>query len=352
MTIFDRFNLKVVAAAAGLCGAALSLSPTAAAVPLKTGGHACGIQGMSGTAGAARRCPRAEPPEREPPAPGRAAHTARPAAAAGGAPAAVVERRRRREPSRRFARTDRRRRRAADRHAARAARAPAALEAVEDLAHGDAVAYRRAPITGMSGVPVSCARTGGRSRAGGRPVSVVARAGGGSGSRRRPVPVGAPVPVGSTRAPSAPRDRFGRPFETHPDAAIYRSLPGQGSAPPYSVIRGDPDRFPVGSLRPNYGGHTPAVVGRKRRCWLAVRNRCRYAAIDQAICAGPAPAPDSLGPAPPQATPTTKPSRAGQPPARHPRLTPEHRLREPLPGSTAHHGCDNYRRCGCVAAGM
>ncbi|ETA99581.1 hypothetical protein O978_21245, partial [Mycobacterium avium subsp. paratuberculosis 10-5864] len=46
MAIVDRFNMKVVASA-GLCGAAIALSPDAAAAPLITGGHAC-IQGQSG----------------------------------------------------------------------------------------------------------------------------------------------------------------------------------------------------------------------------------------------------------------------------------------------------------------
>ncbi|KKC01519.1 hypothetical protein WU83_28995, partial [Mycobacterium nebraskense] len=49
MAIVDRFNIKVVATL-GLCGAALALSPDAAAAPLKTGGYAC-IQGQAGEAG-------------------------------------------------------------------------------------------------------------------------------------------------------------------------------------------------------------------------------------------------------------------------------------------------------------
>ena len=48
MTIFDRFNIKVVASA-GLCGAAIALSPDAAAVPLITGGYGC-IQGTAADA--------------------------------------------------------------------------------------------------------------------------------------------------------------------------------------------------------------------------------------------------------------------------------------------------------------
>ena len=46
MTTFDRFSIKVVAGV-GLCGAAIALSPAAAAAPLKTGGAAC----MYGSAG-------------------------------------------------------------------------------------------------------------------------------------------------------------------------------------------------------------------------------------------------------------------------------------------------------------
>jgi hypothetical protein len=47
VTIFDRFIIKLVASA-GLCGAALVLSPDAAAGPLiMGGGYAC-IQGMAG----------------------------------------------------------------------------------------------------------------------------------------------------------------------------------------------------------------------------------------------------------------------------------------------------------------
>src|ERR1700731_3535996 len=50
MTVFDRFNITV-GAIAGLCGAAMALSPDVAATPLKTGGYAC-IQGQSGEVGA------------------------------------------------------------------------------------------------------------------------------------------------------------------------------------------------------------------------------------------------------------------------------------------------------------
>src|SRR5258707_14560567 len=50
MTIFDRFNIRVVAAGAGLCGVAMALSPDVSAAPLPTGGYAC----VQTTAGEAR----------------------------------------------------------------------------------------------------------------------------------------------------------------------------------------------------------------------------------------------------------------------------------------------------------
>ena len=60
MAIFDRFNIRVVAAVAGLCGVALALSSNVAAAPLMTGGeYACvpgaAGQGAAGAAGAAGR---------------------------------------------------------------------------------------------------------------------------------------------------------------------------------------------------------------------------------------------------------------------------------------------------------
>ena len=63
MTIFDRFNITVVAAGAGLCSVALALSPQVAAAPLITGGgYACvhtssgdAVGGSSGS-GRARWC--------------------------------------------------------------------------------------------------------------------------------------------------------------------------------------------------------------------------------------------------------------------------------------------------------
>ena len=75
MTIFDRFNIKVIAVGAGLCGAAIAFSPDTAAAPLKTGG-AC-IEGQAGEVAGGRqppvgrRVPAALPPRALPPRPTR-----------------------------------------------------------------------------------------------------------------------------------------------------------------------------------------------------------------------------------------------------------------------------------------
>jgi hypothetical protein len=49
MTIFNRFNIGVIAAGAGLCGVAIALGPDVAAAPLTTGG--CAYAQAAGQAG-------------------------------------------------------------------------------------------------------------------------------------------------------------------------------------------------------------------------------------------------------------------------------------------------------------
>ncbi|WP_319448277.1 MULTISPECIES: hypothetical protein [unclassified Mycobacterium] len=51
MTIFDRFSIRLVAAGAGLCGAALVFSPDVTAAPLTTGGGYACIEGAAGQVG-------------------------------------------------------------------------------------------------------------------------------------------------------------------------------------------------------------------------------------------------------------------------------------------------------------
>lgn len=81
-------------------------------------------------------------------------------------------------------------------------------------------------------------------------------------------------------------------FETHPDADIYRSLPGLGvilGARVLGEFGDDPNRYTTAKCRKNYAGTSPLTVASgKKHAVLArhVRNRRLYDAIDQwAFCA-------------------------------------------------------------------
>jgi hypothetical protein len=81
-------------------------------------------------------------------------------------------------------------------------------------------------------------------------------------------------------------------FEAHPDADIYRSLPGLGvilGARVLGEFGDDPNRYTTAKCRKNYAGTSPLTVASgKKRAVLArhVRNRRLYDAIDQwAFCA-------------------------------------------------------------------
>jgi transposase IS116/IS110/IS902 family protein len=81
-------------------------------------------------------------------------------------------------------------------------------------------------------------------------------------------------------------------FEQHPDADIYRSLPGLGvilGARALSEFGDDPDRYATAKSRKNYAGTSPRTIASgKKHAVLArhVRNRRLYNAIDRwAFCA-------------------------------------------------------------------
>jgi transposase len=81
-------------------------------------------------------------------------------------------------------------------------------------------------------------------------------------------------------------------FEAHPDADIYRSLPGLGvilGARVLGEFGDDPNRYTSAKSRKNYAGTSPLTVASgKKRAVLArhVRNRRLYDAVDQwALCA-------------------------------------------------------------------
>lgn len=81
-------------------------------------------------------------------------------------------------------------------------------------------------------------------------------------------------------------------FETHPDADIYRSLPGLGvilGARVLGEFGDDPNRYTDAMCRKNYAGTSPLTIasGRKRAVLARhIRNRRLYDAVDQwAFCA-------------------------------------------------------------------
>jgi transposase len=81
-------------------------------------------------------------------------------------------------------------------------------------------------------------------------------------------------------------------FDTHPDADIYRSLPGLGvilGARVLGEFGDDPNRYTTAKCRKNYAGTSPVTIASgKKRAVLArhARNRRLYDAIDRwAFCA-------------------------------------------------------------------
>jgi transposase len=183
---------------------------------------------------------------------------------------------------------------------------PAALEAFEDLTHGDALGVLdRAPTPQQAArlpLPMlqSALKRGGRQRniaARARQIRAALR----SEQLTAPAPVTAAF-AATTRATVGIIAELNRQiaeleislakhFETHPDAAIYRSLPGLGvilGARVLGEFGDDPDRFTDAKSRKNYAGTSPLTVASgKKRSVLArhVRNRRLYDAVDQwAFC--------------------------------------------------------------------
>jgi len=184
---------------------------------------------------------------------------------------------------------------------------PAALEAFDDLAHGDALGVlHRAPAPEQGAhLPLtaieSALKRGGRQRniaARAREVQTVLR----TEQLHAPAPVAAAF-AATTRATVGIIAELNRQiaelettlaehFETHPDADIYRSLPGLGvvlGARVLGEFGDDPNRYTDAKSRKNYAGTSPLTVASgKKRTVLArhVRNRRLYDALDQwAFCA-------------------------------------------------------------------
>ena len=190
---------------------------------------------------------------------------------------------------------------------------PGALEAFPKLAHGDAVGVREYFPGVLSSAPgpreaarLSISQIRSALRRGGRQRSIERRAAAVREALRSPQleapPAVSKAFAASTRAAVGQISEINRQikeleaelashFEQHPDAGIYRSLPGLGvvlGARVLGEFGDDPERYDSAKSRRNYAGTSPLTVasGRKRTVRARfIRNRRLYAAADQwAMC--------------------------------------------------------------------
>jgi transposase len=180
---------------------------------------------------------------------------------------------------------------------------PAALQAFTDLADRDTLAVLAKAPTPAQGAHLSISQIEAALKRGGRQRNLRARATG----------IQAELRSGQLAAPDAVADAFAATtlaavgiitelnrqiaqleatltdrFEQHPDADIYRSLPGFGvvlGARALGEFGDDPNRYASTKSRRNYAGTSPLTIasGRKKAVLARhVRNRRLYDAIDQA----------------------------------------------------------------------
>jgi transposase len=184
---------------------------------------------------------------------------------------------------------------------------PAALEAFEDLAHGDALGVLDRAPTPEQAARLSLSMLQSALKRGGRQRNIAARARQIQATLRFEQ-LGAPPQISAafavtTRATVGIIAELNRQIseleatlaahlDTHPDADIYLSLPGLGvvlGARVLGEFGDDPNRFTDAKSRRNYAGTSPLTVASgKKRAVLArhVRHRRLYDAIDQwAFCA-------------------------------------------------------------------
>jgi transposase len=183
---------------------------------------------------------------------------------------------------------------------------PGALEAFDDLHDRDALAILGRAPTPVQAASLSLSKIRSALKGAGRQRNIDARAQEVQ-TALRTEQLAAPAAVtaafaASTRAMVAIITELNRQitdleaelathFETHPDAEIYRSLPGLGvilGARVLGEFGDDPNRYSTAKCRKNYAGTSPLTVasGRKRAVMARhVRNRRLYDAIDQwAFC--------------------------------------------------------------------
>jgi Transposase/Transposase IS116/IS110/IS902 family len=183
---------------------------------------------------------------------------------------------------------------------------PAALEAFEDLADRDALAILGRAPTPADAQRLSVSKIRSALKAAGRQRNLDTRA----------LQIQAMLRTEQLAAPAAVTAAFGAStratvgiiaelnrqisdlaaelathFEAHPDADIYRSLPGLGvilGARVLGEFGDDPNRYTTAKCRKNYAGTSPLTVasGRKRAVLARhIRNRRLYDTVDQwAFC--------------------------------------------------------------------
>jgi transposase len=184
---------------------------------------------------------------------------------------------------------------------------PAALDAFTDLTDRDALAILGRAPTPQQAARLSLSKISAALKAAGRQRNIDARARDIQAALRTehlaaPAPVTAAFGATTTAAVNIIAELnhqisdletvLAEHFETHPDADIYRSLPGLGvilGARVLGEFGDDPNRYTTAKCRKNYAGTSPLTVASgKKRAVLArhVRNRRLYDAIDQwAFCA-------------------------------------------------------------------
>jgi transposase len=184
---------------------------------------------------------------------------------------------------------------------------PAALEAFDSLTDRDALAVLGRAPTAEQGARLSLSKISSALKAAGRQRNIETRATEIQMALRRehltaPPAVAAAFGATTTAAvhviavlntqieelETALTDHF----EKHPDADIYRSLPGLGvvlGARVLGEFGDDPNRYSTAKCRKNYAGTSPLTIasGRKRAVLARhVRNKRLYDALDQwAFCA-------------------------------------------------------------------
>jgi transposase len=184
---------------------------------------------------------------------------------------------------------------------------PAALEAFEDLDHGDALGVLDRAPTPEQGARLPLTAIQSALKRGGRQRYIAARAREIQAALRTEQ-LAAPTAVAAAFAATTRaavgiitelnrqiaelETSLGQHFETHPDADIYLSLPGLGvilGARVLGEFGDDPNRYTTAKCRKNYAGTSPLTIASgKKRAVLArhVRNRRLYDAVDQwAFCA-------------------------------------------------------------------